>query len=91
VKLKESVYSRVKGAGFTDESILIVICDESDREYFLRQAAVRVVSDKQIPSLPELSAAQNPVLIEAKEKAENALNILDRHHPVTAAVPVPAA
>lgn len=82
---------QLKDAGFTDESILIAMHDESAQESFLRETPARAVSEEEIPSLPDLSSGQILIMVEADERADDALNILNRNHAVTAGVRIPAA
>jgi CBS domain-containing protein len=82
---------QLKDAGFTDESILIAMHDQSAQESFLRESPARAISEEEIPSLPDLSSGQILIMVEADERADDALNILNRNHAVTAGVRIPAA
>ena len=82
---------QLKGAGFTDESILVAMHDESAQESFLRETPARAVSEEEIPSLPDLSSGQILIMVEADERADDALSILNRNHAVTAGVRIPTA
>ena len=82
---------QLKDAGFTDESILVAMHDESAQESFLRDTPARAVSEEEIPSLPDLSSGQILIMVEADERADDALSILNRNHAVTAGVRIPAA
>jgi CBS domain-containing protein len=82
---------QLKDAGFTDESILIAMHDQSAQESFLRESPARAISEEKIPSLPDLSSGQILIMVEADERADDALNILNRNHAVTAGVRIPAA
>jgi CBS domain-containing protein len=81
----------LKGAGFTDQVILIAMHDESAQESFLRETTAQAISEEEIPSLPELSSGQILIMVEAEERVDDAVNILNRHHAITAGVRVPAA
>jgi hypothetical protein len=67
--------------------------DESAQESFLREtlAPAITISEEEIPSLPDLSSGQTLVMVEADERADDALSILNRNHAVTAGVRIPAA
>ena len=82
---------QLKDAGFTHESILVAMHDESAQESFLRGTPARAVSEEEIPSLPDLSSGQILIMVEADERADDALSILNRNHAVTAGVRIPAA
>jgi len=81
----------LKGAGFTDKSILIAMHDESAQESFIRETLARAISEEEMPSLPDLSSGQILIMIETKERVDDAVNILNRHHAVTAGVRIPEA
>jgi predicted transcriptional regulator len=81
----------LKGAGFTDKSILIAMHDDSARESFLRETLARAISEEQMPRLPDLSSGQILVMIEAEERVDDAVNILNRHHAITAGVRITEA
>ena len=69
----------------------IAMHDESAQESFLRGTPARAVSEEEIPSLPDLSSGQILIMVEADERADDALSILNRNHAVTAGVRIPAA
>src|SRR6266850_4883703 len=60
--------------------------DESAQESFIRETLARAISEEEMPSLPDLSSGQILIMIEAKERVDDAVNILNRHHAVTAGV-----
>ena len=80
----KQVIEELKGAGFTDKSILIAMHDESAQEGFLRETKGQAISEEEIPSLPELTSGQILVMVEAEQRVDDAVNILNRHHAITA-------
>ena len=85
----KQVIEELKGAGFTDKSILIAMHDESAQEGFLRETKAQAISEEEIPSLPELTAGQILVMVEAEQRVDDAVNILNRHNAITAGVRMP--
>jgi hypothetical protein len=66
--------------------------DESAQESFLRETLARAIfADEEMPSLPDLNSGESLIMTEAEERVDDAVNILNRHHAVTAAVRIPAA
>ncbi len=63
--------------------------DEAEQESFIQEAEARAVASEIIPSLPELPARAVLVVIEAYERAEEALKVLNRHQAVTGGVRMP--
>jgi len=82
----KQVIEELKGAGFTDKSILIAMHDEPAQEGFLRETKAQAISEEEIPSLPELTSGQILVMVEAEQRVDDAVNILNRHHAITAGV-----
>jgi hypothetical protein len=78
--------AELKGAGFTDESIFIVADAKSAEEETLGQ----VISEEELPSLPDLNSGEILIMVRAEERVDDALDILKRHHAVTAGVRIPA-
>jgi hypothetical protein len=78
--------TELKSAGFTDSSVLIAMQDESVQKTFIRETLARAISEEEMPSLPDLSSGQILIMIEAEERAADALNILRRNHAVTGGV-----
>jgi CBS domain-containing protein len=79
----------LKDAGFTDSAILIAMHDESAQESFIEETQVQAISREENPSLPDLNSGQILILVEAEERADDALEILDRNHAVTAGARIP--
>ena len=80
----------LKGAGFTDSSILVAMQDESEQQSFAEETRAQAIAGEEISSLPELGAGRVLIMVEAEERAEDALNILNRNHAVTGGVRIPA-
>jgi hypothetical protein len=85
----KQVIEELKGAGFTDKSILLAMHDESAQEGFLQETKAQAISEEEIPSLPELTSGQILVMVEAEQRVDDAVNILNRHHAITAGVRMP--
>jgi CBS domain-containing protein len=81
----------LKGAGFTDSSILVGMLDESEQESFVEETHAQAIAGEEIPSLPNLSSGQVLIMVDAEERAADALNILNRNHAVTGGVRIPTA
>ena len=79
----------LKGAGFTDRSILFAMQDESEQQSFAEETRAQAIAGEEISSLPELGAGRVLIMVEAEERAEDALNILNRNHAVTGGVRIP--
>ena len=81
--------NELKGAGFTDRSILIAMSDESEQQSLIDEIQTQAVARDEIPSLPELSAGQVLIMIDAADRASEALNILNRNDAVTGGARIP--
>jgi hypothetical protein len=81
----------LKGAGFTVESILVAMEDESEQQNFADKTQAQAIAVEEIPSLPDLSSGQVLIMVEAEERAADALNILHRNQAVTGGVRIPGA
>jgi CBS domain-containing protein len=81
----------LKGAGFTESSILVAMQDESEQQSFAEETQAQAIAGEEIPSLPDLSSGRVLIMVEAEERAADALNILNRNHAVTGGVRIPAA
>jgi len=81
----------LKGAGFTDGSILVAMQDESEQQSFAEETQAQEIAGEEIPSLPDLSSGRVLIMVDAEERAADALNILNRNHAVTGGVRIPAA
>ena len=79
----------LKGAGFTDRSILVAMHDETEQKSFVEEAHARALAGDEIPSLPDLSSGQVLIIVEADERASDAVNILSRNNAVTGGVRIP--
>jgi len=76
----------LKSAGFTESSVLIAMQDESEQQSFVEETRARAIAGEDIPSLPELKSGQVLIMVDAEERAADALNILSRNHAVTGGV-----
>jgi len=81
----------LKGAGFTDSSILVAMQDESEQQSFAEETHAQEIAGEKIPSLPDLSSGRVLIMVEGEERATDALIILNRNHAVTGGVRLPAA
>jgi CBS domain-containing protein len=81
----------LKGAGFTESSIRVAMQDESEQQSFAEETQAHAIAGEEIPSLPDLISGQVLIMVEAEERAAEALNILNRNHAVTGGVRIPAA
>jgi hypothetical protein len=79
----------LKGAGFTDRSILVAMHDETEQKSFVEEAHARALAGDEIPSLPDLSSGQVLIIVQADERASDAVNILSRNNAVTGGVRIP--
>jgi CBS domain-containing protein len=78
--------AELKSAGFMDETILVAMDGESAQE----KALGRAISEEELPSLPDLNSGEILIMVKAGERMDAALDILKRHHAVTAGVRIPA-
>lgn len=83
--------TELKSAGFTDSSVVIAMQDESEQQSFVDETHAQAIAGEDIPSLPELKSGQVLIMVDAEERAADALNILSRNHAVTGGVRIPAA
>ena len=81
----KTAIAELKGAGFPDESILIIADAKSAEE----ETRGRAVVEEQLPSLPDLNPGEILIIVKAEERLDDALDILKRHHAVTAGVRIP--
>lgn len=81
--------NELKAAGFTDRSILIATEDESEQQNLIEETQIQAIAEDEIPSLPELSAGQVLIMVDAADRASEALNILNRNNAVTGGVRIP--
>ena len=86
----KKVIDALKGAGFTERSIFVGIQDESEQESFVRETQAQAIAGEDIPSLPEFSSGQVLIIVDAEERAADALEILNRNHAVTGGVRIPS-
>jgi hypothetical protein len=82
--------TELKSAGFTDSSVLIAMQEESEQQSFVEETHAQAIAGEDIPSLPELKSGQVLIMVDAEERAADALNILSRNHAVTGGVRIPA-
>ncbi len=81
----------LKSAGFSENSILIAMQDESEQQSLAGETQAQAVAAEDIPNLPDISSGQVLIMVEAEERAVEALNILDRNHAVTGGVRIATA
>ena len=86
----KKVIDALKGAGFTERSIFVGMQDESEQESFVRETQAQAIAGEDIPSLPEFSSGQVLIIVDAEERAADALEILNRNHAVTGGVRIPS-
>ena len=86
----KKVIDALKGAGFTERSIFVGMQDESEQESFVLETQAQAIAGEDIPSLPELSSGQVLIIVDAEERAADALEILNRNHAVTGGVRIPS-
>ncbi len=86
----KKIIEELKSAGFSDRSILLAMKDEVEQARLLNEARVQLVAEQEIPSLPDLSSGEVLIMVDAEERAENALNILNRNKALTGGVRISA-
>ena len=57
---------------------------------FVKETQAQTIAGEEMSSLPELSSGRVLIMVEADERAADALNILNRNHVVTGGVRIPA-
>ena len=77
------------GAGFSSESIAIAIKDDGEQEAFMHETQIQAISAELIDSLPELPPGAVLVLVEADDRAQEALDVLNRYKAVPGGVRMP--
>jgi CBS domain-containing protein len=80
----------LKGAGFTDSSILVAMQDQAEQESFVEETQAQALLEEDIPSLPDLRTGEVLIMVEAQDRAADALDILNRNQAVTGGVRIPA-
>ena len=88
-EIAKKAVDELKTAGFNGDAIAIAMEDEAEQESFIQQAQAQAVPAELIPSLPELPPRAVLVLVEADDRAAEALDVLIRHHAVTGGVRMP--
>ena len=63
--------------------------DETEQKSFVEEAHAQALAGDEIPSLPDLSSGQVLIIVEADERASDAVNILSRNNAVTGGVRTP--
>lgn len=81
----------LKASGIGDQAILVATNDESVEEDLLNETGTQAIADFEVPSLPELGSGEILVMVEAQQRQEDVLNILNRHGATTAGVRIPEA
>lgn len=80
----------LKGAGFTDSSILVAMQDQAEQESFVEETQAQALLEEDIPSLPDLRTGEVLIMVEAQDRVADALDILNRNQAVTGGVRIPA-
>jgi hypothetical protein len=88
-EVAKKAVEELKGAGFTDRSILIAMHDETEQKSFVEETQTQALAEDEIPSLPDLISGQVLIIVEADERASDAVNILNRNNAVTGGVRIP--
>ena len=88
-EVAKKAVEELKGAGFTDRSILIAMHDETEQKSFVEETQTQALAEDEIPSLPDLISGQVLIIVEADERASDAVNILSRNNAVTGGVRIP--
>ena len=79
----------LRAAGFTGDAIAIAMVEESEQEGFSQEAQVGAVPPEITPGLPDLSAGAVLVMVEADERASQALEVFSRYQAVPGGVRMP--
>jgi CBS domain-containing protein len=69
----------LNAAGFSVDSIAVAMDDESEQDNFMQEAQVSAVPSEILPSLPDLPVGSVLVVVEAEDRAAEALEILNRY------------
>ena len=88
-EVAKKAVEELKGAGFTERSILIAMHDETEQKSFVEETQTQALAEDEIPSLPDLISGQVLIIVEADERASDAVNILNRNNAVTGGVRIP--
>ena len=76
-------------AGFTRDAIALAMDDEVEQENLMQDTQVQAVPAEIIPSLPDLRTGAVLIVVEADERAAEALEVLNRNHAVPGGVRMP--
>lgn len=68
----------LNAAGFSGDSIAVAMDDESEQDNFMQEAQVSAVPSEILPSLPDLQVGSVLVVVEAGDRAADAVEILNR-------------
>lgn len=82
----KKVIGELKEAGFGEDCILVALREESAQESFVTETHAQVIPTEDIPNLPELDFNQVLIAVDAEDRSNEALNILNRNHAVTGGV-----
>ena len=85
-EIAKKAIEELNGAGFSADSISIAIKDEDEQEAFIHETQTQTISTEIIPYLPELPSGAILVLVEADDRAKEALEVFNRHHAVPGGV-----
>ena len=79
----------LKATAFRGDSIVVAMEDEHDQERLVEETRTRALSAELIANLPELAPGVVLVLVEADDRAAEALEVLNRHQAVPGGVRIP--
>jgi hypothetical protein len=64
--------------------------DQAEQESFVEETQAQALLEEDIPSLPDLRTGEVLIMVEAQDRAADALDILNRNQAVTGGVRIPA-
>lgn len=85
----KSAIEELKAVGFTSDSIGIATGDEAEQDRLIEETQAAAVPAEVMPSFPDLPASGLVIIVEANDRAAEAIEIFHRHHAVTGGVRVP--
>ena len=85
----KSAIEELKAAGFTSDSIGIATGDEAEQERLIQETQAAAVPVEVMPSFPDLPASGLVVVVDANDRAADAVAVFNRHHAVTGGARVP--
>ena len=88
-EIAKKAIDELTGAGFSSESIAIAIKDVGEQEAFMHETQIQAIPAELIRSLPELPPGAVLVVVEADDRAQEVLDVLNRYKAVPAGVRMP--